>query len=450
MVDVAHDGDDRRTRLQHGRVVRHVEQALFHVGFRHAAHGMAHFLGEELGGVGVEHVVDGRHLPLLHQQANDVDRALGHAVGQFLDGDRLGDRDFTHQLFFRLVRSMALEPLGAAAERGDRAFAHLVGAQCGDERETAALLFGAGARSGRTRGDRTRGAATGTARHPRRFFFLGFEGRTGGRRLLHFILAEALLGDFAGLALGFFVVLAALFFVVLARFRGFALGLLDLVTAGADLGLFLGDLALFRLAHAAVGKRMGARGDLFLGQAAQHDARRLRRLGRRGGGSGGGACLGGGRLLLRRLDRLRFCLGFRRRADHAAFDLLDHDLLAAAMAEALTHDARLRARLQAQFAAGHAQLLLARVLRFAHSVLIPRAPPLGACVHNPRLGLVSGPKALVAPCASEKRLGPRPRKQGCMYHIWAVQCQIQLLARKCFNNHDFLLFFVSIAVQGAG
>ena len=38
----------------------------------------------------------------------------------------------------------------------------------------------------------------------------------------------------------------------------------------------------------------------------------------------------------------------RPAADDAAFDLLDHDLLAAAMAEALAHDARLGARLERQ------------------------------------------------------------------------------------------------------
>ncbi len=303
MVDMAHDGDHRRPRHELGRIVGRVEQAFLDVGFGDAANGVAHFLGDELGGVGVERVIDGRHLALLHQQADDVDRALGHAVGEFLDGDRLGDGDLAHEFFLRLVGGVALEALGAAAERGDRAFAHLVGAQCGDQGETAALLFGAGARSGRARGDGTRGAATGTARHTRRFFFLGFEGRAGRRRLLHFFLAEALLGDFAGLALGFFVVLAAFVFVVLARFRGFAFGAVDRIAAGAALRLFFGDLALLGLAHAAVGQCMGARGDLFLGQAAQHHAGRLRRLDRRGGGRGGAGLCGHGRSLLRRLGR---------------------------------------------------------------------------------------------------------------------------------------------------
>ena len=84
--------------------------------------------------------------------------------------------------------------------------------------------------------------------------------------------AEALLGDFVGLALGFFVVLAALFFVALARFRRRALGALDFFAALADARFFLGDLALFRLAQTRVGERMRARAALFLGERAQHDA----------------------------------------------------------------------------------------------------------------------------------------------------------------------------------
>ncbi len=96
--------------------------------FGDAANGVAHFLGDELGGVGVDHVGDLHHLALLHQQADDVDRALGHAVGEFLNGDRFRDRHVADQLFLRLVRRVALEALGAAAERGDRALAHFVGA----------------------------------------------------------------------------------------------------------------------------------------------------------------------------------------------------------------------------------------------------------------------------------------------------------------------------------
>ena len=103
MVDVAHDGDDRRARLQRRRIVGDVEQAFLDVGFGDALDGVAEFLGDELGGVGVDHVGDLRHLALLHQQLDHVDRALGHAVGELLDGDRLRDRDLADELFLRLV-----------------------------------------------------------------------------------------------------------------------------------------------------------------------------------------------------------------------------------------------------------------------------------------------------------------------------------------------------------
>ena len=58
VVDVAHDGDDRRARRQLRRIVGDVEQAFLDVGFGDALDGVAEFLGDELGGVGVDHVVD--------------------------------------------------------------------------------------------------------------------------------------------------------------------------------------------------------------------------------------------------------------------------------------------------------------------------------------------------------------------------------------------------------
>ena len=44
-----------------------------------------------------------------------------HAVGEFLDGDRLGDRDFAHDLLGRHLEALRLLllALGAAAEGGD-------------------------------------------------------------------------------------------------------------------------------------------------------------------------------------------------------------------------------------------------------------------------------------------------------------------------------------------
>src|SRR5689334_768980 len=118
---------------------------------------------------------------------------------------------------------------------------------------------------------------------------------------------------------------------------------------------------------------MGASITLLIGQRTQHDAGRFR-LGRgpclrqtccRGRGRRlGPAC--GGRLL--GLDRRGLSLGFARSTDHAALDLLDDDLLAAAMTEALAHHARLGAWLERQRLSGDAEFFLAGVLCLAHSV----------------------------------------------------------------------------------
>src|SRR5712691_4936363 len=72
--------------------------------------------------------------------------ALRHAVGELLDGDRLGDRDFAHELFFGLIAELDLLALDAAAERRDRSFAHLAGVERRDHREAATVLLDAGAR----------------------------------------------------------------------------------------------------------------------------------------------------------------------------------------------------------------------------------------------------------------------------------------------------------------
>ena len=72
---------------------------------------------------------------------------------------------------------MSLQALGAAAERSDRALAHVVGIERGDQREAAALLlrrrFGRGLGGGRGTDDAA-GAATDLART---FILVGNVGR---------------------------------------------------------------------------------------------------------------------------------------------------------------------------------------------------------------------------------------------------------------------------------
>ena len=118
VIDMAHHGHDRRTRLGIGGIVDDVEQAFFNVGGGDALDGVAHFLGDQLRGIGVDHVGDLVHRALLHQQADHVDRALGHAVGEFLDVDGFRDDDFAKQLFLS-ARSTG-GPSGAGCGGGTR------------------------------------------------------------------------------------------------------------------------------------------------------------------------------------------------------------------------------------------------------------------------------------------------------------------------------------------
>src|SRR5581483_8636110 len=208
--------------------------------------------------------------PLLHQQADDVDSTLRHAVGEILNRDRLGDRHFAHQLFLWLGAGVTLEALRAAAERGDRALAHFVCVHRRDDGEPAALFFKPGARS-RSRG-RCRPVACATPRAGRVIVF-----RFKGRPTRRDGFAEALLGDFAGLALGFLVVLAALFLTALTRLGGLALGAGYRLAAGAAARFFLGDAAFLGVPHARIRERMGARITFFFRERAEDDAGLRRR-----------------------------------------------------------------------------------------------------------------------------------------------------------------------------
>ena len=148
--------------------------------------------------------------------------------------------------------------------------------------------------------------------------------------------AETLLGLEFGLALGFLVLAVALFLGLAAGFGGFALGLLDAFLAVAALGFLFRQPALFDVADLGVGERAGAGGALVLGQRAQHHARTAARRGRRRRGTGERRLGRRGALATRRLGRVRAFPARRRiAADAALAALFDHDLLGAAMAEAL-------------------------------------------------------------------------------------------------------------------
>src|SRR5208283_2712018 len=99
----------------------------------------------------VEHVGQRHHAALAHQKLDHVDRALGHAAGEFLDGDRLGQYDFARNLLFVVLCAKALQALRSATERGDRTGALLLARRRIGDREPAAVALLSGARRTRRR-----------------------------------------------------------------------------------------------------------------------------------------------------------------------------------------------------------------------------------------------------------------------------------------------------------
>ncbi|GAB1717681.1 MAG: hypothetical protein NTAFB05_27230 [Nitrobacter sp.] len=182
----------------------------------------------------------------------------------------------------------SIQALGAAAERGDRSLAHVVGVERGHHGEAAALFLRPQLGGGLRRDHRTRGAAAGTADHAGSLVLVAAVGGDGGRarrrrrarggrclgrRGLGLGFAEAALGFEFGLALGFLFLAVTLFLGLAAGLGGLALGLLDAFLAVAARGFGLGKSAFFLGADLGLGQRARARAAFVLGQCPQHHAR---------------------------------------------------------------------------------------------------------------------------------------------------------------------------------
>ena len=76
---------------------------------------MAELAHDQLRRVGVDDIVDLVHRALPHQQLDDVDGALRHAVGG-LDGDHLGDDHLAHDLVARLHDAGLAQLLASRAD----------------------------------------------------------------------------------------------------------------------------------------------------------------------------------------------------------------------------------------------------------------------------------------------------------------------------------------------
>ena len=90
VVNMAHHRHHRRTGGFIALIIISGNNRIFNIAVRDAAHLMAQILSHNLRRIGVNHIINLRHHTLLHQHFNDIDSALGHAIGQFLNGNRVG------------------------------------------------------------------------------------------------------------------------------------------------------------------------------------------------------------------------------------------------------------------------------------------------------------------------------------------------------------------------
>jgi hypothetical protein len=145
VIDVAHDGDHRRPRDHRLVGIGRIREAGLDVALGDALEPVAHLRHHQLGGVGIDHLVDGGHHAHAHQRLDHVGAALGHAGGEFLDCDGLGNRDLAIDFLLRLVGVLAATlTLQAATLLRHRPAAEIVLAL---DRATHVDLVGAALRS---------------------------------------------------------------------------------------------------------------------------------------------------------------------------------------------------------------------------------------------------------------------------------------------------------------
>src|SRR5262249_42408927 len=194
VVDVTHNGDDGCPRQLLLIGVGLADKAFFDVRLGNALGRVAELLHDQLGGVGIDHIIDLVHGALRHQQLDDVDRPLGHTVGQFLNGNDLGNDHFAHDLVTLLDDPglPQLFALAAPAQRSKRALAlGLVEGIVDGELDALTTLLGTL--------DRTLGRFGTLLLGARVLFAIRFDLETARGTLAHDFRPPDRLGELAGL-----------------------------------------------------------------------------------------------------------------------------------------------------------------------------------------------------------------------------------------------------------
>ena len=118
VIDMAHNGDNRSTRLHAVYRIIVPHQTFFNIRLGYPLDGMTKVFGDQLGGICVDDIIDGVHFALLHQELDDINCALTHTVGEFLNGYHFRNDHFTGNLLlgYRTTHGLFLLAFLAAAE----------------------------------------------------------------------------------------------------------------------------------------------------------------------------------------------------------------------------------------------------------------------------------------------------------------------------------------------
>ena len=114
VVNMTHHRDNRRALAFIFIGIIFAQNCRFDIAVRYPFDGMSQIFGNNLGGIGINHIGDFGHHALLHQDFNHIDGALGHPIGQFLNADCVGQLDGARD-FLILLHTGRLTPFALAA-----------------------------------------------------------------------------------------------------------------------------------------------------------------------------------------------------------------------------------------------------------------------------------------------------------------------------------------------
>ncbi|MNZ67818.1 hypothetical protein D3C78_860740 [compost metagenome] len=144
MVNVTHDGNDRRTRFDFTFELQRFGQGVFQGGIADQGHFVAQFFGDQLSGFLVEHLVDGDRGTQLEHELDHFSGLDRHLLGQFRDGDGLADGHVTDDWTGRVLEAVLVALLQLALATAATAYAialFIGGARCGTRSRSLFLLL---------------------------------------------------------------------------------------------------------------------------------------------------------------------------------------------------------------------------------------------------------------------------------------------------------------------